>query len=343
MDNLRNIISNLYIYKFANNDNISMNQYETDVISEESPSNMELNNENTFIQINEPSQKGNDVYENNKIDNEHNKPVRNPRLDNYNEKYISIKKSNFLKNEVNYIAKNKELLRSMENQMKILKLKKENEALNLLLSNKSKNYNGVKSKLMDYELKQKKNKNNLLKKNRNKSRNFSSQKPFRKIRNFYENNNANNYEYEYEPINEYQSKPKNIVEKNLKLPPIKVKPSSSPTLDEVPQLHKDYGKMPEYLEKRKKELQDQKEQEDLRQKETKLPSGYKILTEEERLERLNNLNERRKELEEELCKLPIAILTEKQKKRKAEIDKELIENQDKTNKLIGYKEVIVKE
>ena len=101
--------------------------------------------------------------------------------------------------------------------------------------------------------------------------------------------------------------------------------------------------MPEYLEKRKKELQFQKEEEIKRQKEKKLPSGYKILTEEERQERLAALKEEERQLEEELYSLPIARLSEKQRKRKEYIEKTLLDNEEKKNKLIGYKEVIIKE
>ena len=49
---------------------------------------------------------------------------KNPRLDNYNQKYMSLKNSNFLKNDVNYVIKNKELLKEQENLMKEIKLKK---------------------------------------------------------------------------------------------------------------------------------------------------------------------------------------------------------------------------
>ena len=144
--------------------------------------------------------------------------------------------------------------KKFKERMKELKLKKENDALNLLLSYKSKKNNGVRSKLFDYEIKQRQNKINLLKKNKSKFRNLSSQKPIRYMsNNYYINNNEN----EYEQTNEYKNKPKVTSVKNVKLPPIKVKPSSSPILEEIPILHKDFGKMPEYLEKRKKEIKEQ--------------------------------------------------------------------------------------
>ena len=129
--------------------------------------------------------------------------------------------------------------------------------------------------------------------------------------------------------------------KSVKLPVIK--PSSSPLLDRVPLLHKDYGKMPEYLEKRKKELQEQKELNLLKQKEKNLPKGCRIISEEERQERIKELTSMKKELENELYQLPIARLSKKQVERKDVIDKTLFEIDEKMNRLIGYKEVIVNE
>ena len=341
MDSVRNIISNLYIYKFQNNDNLNMNKFANKSNLENSNSNQEIieksYHENSISQI----RNNKNVYQN--INTNNIKNQKNPRLDNYNKKYISLKNNNFLKNEINYVLKNKELIKEQEIQMKELKIKKENDALNLLLSYKSRRDNNVRSKLYDYELKQKQNKKKLLKNYNNKKlRNLSSQKPLRRINNnYYMNNNEN--EYEYEQLNEYINIPKNNYNKSVKLPPIQIKPSSSPMLEGVPILHKDFGKMPEYLEKRKQELKEQKEMEIIKEKERKLPRGCKILSEEERKERLNNLNEKKRNLEEELYKLPIARLSEKQKKAKSEIEKSLYEIDEQIYRLIGYKEVIVKE
>ena len=341
MDNIRNIISSLYIYNNQTSDNLNMNNFAIKSKPEESLFQEKLEKSKENINNYQINNSRKITIENVKTNNRQ----MSPRLDNYNQKYVSIKNMNFLKNEINYVLKNKELLREQENLMKELKLKKENDALNLLLSQKSKNINGVRSKLYDYEIKQKQQKMKLLKNNKskNKVRNYSSQKPYRKINNYYSKSTEYDDEYEYElPINEYK-KPKNNFTKSVKLPQIQVKPSSSPVLEGLPILHKDYGKMPEYLEKRKKELQFHKEEEIKRQKEKKLPSGYKILTEEERQERLAALKEEERQLEEELYSLPIARLSEKQRKRKEYIEKTLLDNEEKKNKLIGYKEVIIKE
>ena len=338
MDSVRNIISNLYIYRFQNNDNLSINKMgmksKVDETEINEKSYQDSNNSQT------KNQNIKNIYENIKVKKI--KKPQKPKLDNFNEQYISLRSNNFLKNEVNYVKKNKELLREQEMQMKELKLKKENDALNLLLSYKSKSNDGARSKLFDYEIKQKQNKINLMKKNKSKLRNLSSQKPIRHYKyKYYISSNEN--EYEYEQINEYSNKPKVALANSVKLPQINIKPSSSPLLEGLPILHKNYGKMPDYLVKRKQEIKDQKEMEIIRQKEKNLPSGYKILSEEERQNRLNILKNEKVRLEEELYKLPIARISEKQKKLKAEIEKSLDEIDEKIYKLIGYKEVIVKE
>ena len=81
----------------------------------------------------------------------------------------------------------------------------------------------------------------------------------------------------------------------------------------------------------------------MKQREKKLPSGYKILSEDERQSRLSSLKNQKKELEEELFKLPIARLSMKQKKSKESLEKNLFDIEEKIYKLIGYKEVIIKD
>ena len=351
MDSIRSIISNLYIYKYQNVDNLNMNKFGKKYKAEDSPSKEEtLNKINQEIITNNNQIKNNkNIYVNININNR----TKNPRIDNYNQKYISLKNNNFLKSDVNYVLKNKELLREQEILMKELKLKKENEAINLLLNNKPRNNSEVRSKLYDYEIKQKKERIKLLKKKGIKLRNFSSKRDIRQnsIQNKSSgNNNAINYiqindngnNQNIPPNNQNDLKLNGDFTQSVKLPRIQIKPSSSPMLDGVPLLHKDFGKMPEYLEKRKQEIKEAKEMEIIKQKEKKLPSGYKILTEEERQARLNNLKNQKRELEEELFKLPIARLSMKQKKTKETLEKTLFDIEEKIYKLIGYKEVIVK-
>ena len=166
MDSIRSIISNLYIYKFKNIDNLNMNNFGKKYKVDDSPSKeetIEKINQEIITNNNQIKTNNKNIYVNININNR----TKNPRLDNYNQKYISLKNNNFLKNDVNYILKNKELIKEQENLMKELKLQKENEAMNLLLNNKARNNSDVRSKLYDYEVKQKKERMKLLKKNIN--------------------------------------------------------------------------------------------------------------------------------------------------------------------------------
>lgn len=231
------------------------------------------------------------------------------------------------------------MIKEKENQIKEIKQKKESEALNLLLSFKTRKTEGVRTRVYDYEIKQKEKNKSLIKNNKFKIRNLSSQKQIRnKITINNENKNQNQY---MGTINqEDNNKIKIGFTKSLKLP--QIKPSTSEGL-QIPLLHKDYGKMPEYLEKRKKEIQEQKELEIKKEKEKKIPSGWKILSDEEKQRRLADLNNEKKKLEEKLYKLPIARLSRQQEDLKRNIEKSLNEIDEKINKLVGYKEVIIRE
>lgn len=165
MDLVRNIISNLYIYKLENNDPLNMNDFGQKILSNE---NNEIDsNENIIIQNIET-----DVNKTNKNVFEHNNLINpNSKEDNINIKNYPFKKNNSFtklkysfknikseKSDVNYILKNKELLKEQESQMKEIKQKKENEALSLLFSFKNKNTEGVRPRIFDYEIKQQKKK-----------------------------------------------------------------------------------------------------------------------------------------------------------------------------------------
>ena len=105
MDSIRNIISNLYIYKFQNVDNLNMNKFGKKYKMEDSPS-----KEDSIQKINQEIITNNIQIKNNKnvyFNINTNSRIKNPRIDNYNQKYISLKGNNFYKNDVNYVLKNK--------------------------------------------------------------------------------------------------------------------------------------------------------------------------------------------------------------------------------------------
>ena len=59
--------------------------------------------------------------------------------------------------------------------------------------------------------------------------------------------------------------------------------------------------------------------------EQKLPPGTRLLSEEERLETLRNLQENKKEVEKVLGKLPISMKTLALQQKKAELEKKIDE------------------
>ena len=112
MDSIRNIISNLYIYKFQNNDNLSINKLGIKSKVDESEINEKSYQDINNSLIRNKSNQNININENLNLYNNKSKAKtksKKPKLDNYNQKYVSLRNNNFLKNEVNYVLKNKEL------------------------------------------------------------------------------------------------------------------------------------------------------------------------------------------------------------------------------------------
>ena len=339
MENLRNIISNLYIYQFQKgNDysNISINKSNNLDKSSRDPSPIPMNN--SIHNYNEIPKIKNSIPKKNNIIN---KNIRS-----YSPNYNIIPETNIIKSNINFIAKNKELLKEKEYKMREERLRKENEALNLLLSQKesqNKNYSNIQSRLYDYEQNQKIKKKNMRKKLTNQILNKKINNN-EKIRS---QSSEIRQKTEVDIIDEKTLKYYQNLGNSIILP--KIKPETSPINNEILKnlnnnimfLHKDYGRTPEYLEKMKEELKLKKEEEKLKEKEKKLPKGTKFLPEEEKKERLNELFILKKDFENELFSLPIARLSKKQIERKGEIEKKLDEIDDEINRL-SYKEVVIK-
>jgi hypothetical protein len=230
----------------------------------------------------------------------------------------TIDKNNRYNNGINYVAKNINYVKEQEYLIKQLKAKQLVDKYKILLNyNKmklqnAKNFN-FQSKLFDYEDKHKK----LIKK-------------YKITR---EEEKVDNSPYKY-----YKT-----IAKSLKIPIIKTPTKElQDDLDKTPLFHKDYGSVPYYLENRKREYQMKKEYDKLLSSQKKIPRGYRIISENERLARIDELIRMKIELEDELFKMPIALLSKRQIDRKGEIQRCLYEIDEKMNKLHGYKEVIMK-
>ena len=102
----------------------------------------------------------------------------------------------------------------------------------------------------------------------------------------------------------------------------KTRPISSRTKSP---LHKEYGKVPKYLQEMKMKAEILKDIQKKKKEEEKYPKGTRLLSEEERLFTLKKLEESKKELENLIEKLPIILNSLSSKNRQQKLYKELDE------------------
>ena len=152
------------------------------------------------------------------------------------------------------------------------------------------------------------------------------------------NNNTNNLKVVLPKIQ------KNYIRENRRLVidnkvPVKHKQNGEPLIKT--NKHKDYGKVPSYI--KKYELEREIKSEEIKRKEeaAKYPKGTKLLSEEERLNTLNGLIENKKELTNQLEKMPITTRTNSVRIRKEELIKKL-EEIEKAIDMFSRKHVFVK-
>ena len=315
MENLRNMISNLYIYQFQKqneNNNISLNKSNK---SSRELSPIPMNNSiHNYIEI--P-----------KLKNENSKNKKINNLRSYSPNYNILPNDLITKQSINYITKNKELLKEKEIKMKEERLKKENEALNLLLNKKdsNKNYIKIQSRLYDYEQNQKKKKLVKIPKNNIQKIRSQSSEARQKIEN---NNNI----IDQNSLKYYQNLG------NIILP--KIKPETSPINNEINKTLNNHINN----KNNNNNNNDNNNNDDiiiLNKKENEKKINKKNILEEEKKEKLKELTELKKNLEIEYFSLPIARLSKKQIERKGEIERNLNEIDNQMNKL-SYKNIIIK-
>ena len=105
--------------------------------------------------------------------------------------------------------------------------------------------------------------------------------------------------------------------------------------------HKDYGKVPNYIKKYELERQIKNEEKKRQEEAAKYPKGTKLLTEEERLSTLNGLIENKKQITNQLEKMPITTRTNSIRIRKEELYKKL-EEIEKAIDMFSKKQVFIK-
>lgn len=115
---------------------------------------------------------------------------------------------------------------------------------------------------------------------------------------------------------------KKIIENKKNNDNLKIRPISS-KIDNP--LHKDFGKVPKYLQEMKIKAEILKDIQKKKKEEEKYPKGTKLLSEEERLFTLQKLKDSKKELENILEKLPITLNSLSLRNRQQQLYKELDE------------------
>uniref|UniRef100_A0A0G4G5I7 Enkurin domain-containing protein n=1 Tax=Chromera velia CCMP2878 TaxID=1169474 RepID=A0A0G4G5I7_9ALVE len=106
--------------------------------------------------------------------------------------------------------------------------------------------------------------------------------------------------------------------------------------------HENYGKVPAYIEEFRREAAERERLEKEAKERAKIPAGYRVMAEEERLEALTVLKGKREEADKEMQKMPLRVETLGQKRRQTELQKKVEELEDAI-KLFSRKTVLVEE
>ena len=317
------------------------------------------NNNNKYYTSNIFNKKNNKYLANN--------PFKITEIQNINNDYDNLIENNFNENnfnENNFIEKKQRPLSStnfIHKNYAIVGSKVKNENIE---NNNNNNFDSMFEKYYQNKLNQKNfkiinnNNNNIetiLNQNQQNNNNFKSQFLIENISNE-QNNNNNNEQNNNNNINNNNNnnisnsniKNKTILKKNFVLEnkkilsekykiPSHVKP---PKPKENP-FHKSYGKTPKYIQNMKIAQEFKKEIENKLKEEKNYPKGTRLLSEKERIKTLNGLNESKKELLEQIEKLPISMRTVAVNHKRDELFKKLDEIEDAI-KMFERKKVFVK-
>ena len=249
-----------------------------------------------------------------------NKINSKPALNNKEQKYIY--------NEINNLGENEPNTASMFD--KYYKQKNENNDYQM-----NPNYNNVLEKRnLENQIKESIKNNEKINKEQINNKNI---------------NNEQENEYKVNPIKrktKENNNQKNFIETNKNIITKIHKANNSNKLKEYYDkkenpYHKEYGKIPKYIENMKIENEKKLEMEKLRKETAKYPKGTRLLSEEERLFTLEKLKQSRDDINKVIERLPITSDTQAFRNKKEELFKKLdeIENAIET---FSKKKVFVK-
>ena len=90
------------------------------------------------------------------------------------------------------------------------------------------------------------------------------------------------------------------------------------------EMHRNYGKVPKYIDKYNQERHDAHIQQMIEEEKAKIPAGTRLMPEEERIETLNDLQESRREVNTALEKLPVVPRTIAVERHKRDLEEKLV-------------------
>lgn len=131
---------------------------------------------------------------------------------------------------------------------------------------------------------------------------------------------------------------KNFVSSNIEAA-VQAEPPSLNLEQEQP-IHKDFGKVPDYINQRKMQMAQAIEQKRQAEEAKKIPAGMKLMAEEERLETLQALHHNLQKYEIEMQRLPLVIETIGQKQRKQNLQLKIQEIEEAI-KVFSRKDVYI--
>ena len=134
---------------------------------------------------------------------------------------------------------------------------------------------------------------------------------------------------------------KNFIKENRKLVHDNKIPLKHKNNEEINNLkHKNYGKVPNYIKRYELEREIKKEEIKKQKELKKIPKGMKLLSEEERLSTLNGLILNKKELINQLEKMPITTRTLAVQNKKEELSQKINEI-EKAIEMFSKKQVFI--
>lgn len=89
--------------------------------------------------------------------------------------------------------------------------------------------------------------------------------------------------------------------------------------------HRNFGKVPNYIERIKSEMKVTEEKREEARAKAKMPPGTRLMTEDERIQTLEELQKQKQSISELLFSLPLSLKTDALKNRKRELEAKLLE------------------